>query len=207
MDGVLADSISSWKSIHDYFGVSNEGSVDEYLRGHIDDLEFIKRDVSLWKQNGLYTTRGVLENILFTIPLMNGAEECLSFLRNHNIRTAIVSAGLDILAEKVAEDLGIDYAYANGVKLDKTGRLTGEGLLQVQLIYKDKNVKQLAHELGIPLNKCAAIGNSCFDIPMFETAGLGIAFNPEDDCVKESADIIVPGKDLRKLIPVLHPYI
>ncbi len=27
MDGVLADTISSWKSIHDYFGTSNEKSV------------------------------------------------------------------------------------------------------------------------------------------------------------------------------------
>ena len=207
MDGVLADSISSWKSIHDYFGTSNEKSVDDYLRGDIDDLEFIKRDVSLWKANGSITTKDVVQNILFDIPLMKGAEECISFLRKNNIKTAIVSAGLDILAEKVAEELGIDYVFANGIKQDETGRLTGEGILQVQLIYKDKNVQNLAEKLEIPLKKCAAIGNSCFDVPMFETAGLGIAFNPEDDCVRQSADIIVEGKDLRNVIPALGPYI
>ena len=49
MDGVLTDTISSWKYVHDYFGSSNERSVDDYLRGKIDDLEFIKRDVALWK--------------------------------------------------------------------------------------------------------------------------------------------------------------
>ncbi len=207
MDGVLADSISSWKSIHDYFGTSNEKSVDDYLRGDIDDLEFIKRDVSLWKTNGSVTTKDVVQNILFDIPLMKGAEECISFLRKNNIKTAIVSAGLDILAEKVAEELGIDYVFANGIKQDEMGKLTGEGILQVQLIYKDKNVRNLAEKLEIPLKKCAAIGNSCFDVPMFETAGLGIAFNPEDECVRKSADITVEGKDLSKVISVLEPYI
>jgi len=207
MDGVLADSISSWKSIHDYFGTSNEKSVDDYLRGDIDDLEFIKKDVSLWRTNGSLTTKNVIQNILFDIPLMEGAEECISFLRKNNIKTAIVSAGLDILAEKVAEELGIDYVFANGIKQDETGKLTGEGTLQVQLIYKDKNVKDLAEKLNIPLEKCAAIGNSCFDVPMFETAGLGIAFNPEDECVKKSADVTVKGKDLSKVISALEPYI
>ena len=207
MDGVLADTISSWKSIHDYFGTSNEQSVDDYLRGNIDDLEFIRRDISLWKTNGSLTTKDVVQNILFDTPLMEGAEECILFLRKNNIKTAIVSAGLDILAEKVAEELGIDYVFANGIKQDERGQLTGEGILQVQLIYKDKNVKNLAEKLGIPLEKCAAIGNSCFDVPMFETAGLGIAFNPEDECVKKSADVIVEGKDLSKVIPALEPYI
>jgi len=138
---------------------------------------------------------------------MNGAKECIEFLREHHVKTAIVSAGLDVLAKKVAADLGIDYIYANGVKEDEHGRLTGEGNLQVQLMYKDKTVDQIAKQLGIPAHQCAAVGNSCFDVPMFEVTGLGIAFNPEDDCVKQSADIIVQGKDLRDLIPVLQPFI
>lgn len=207
MDGVLADTISSWKKIHDYFGTSNEKSVDNYLKGKIDDLEFIKRDILLWKKNGNITTKDTIQNILFDTPIMKGAEECITFLRKNKIKTAIISAGLDILADKLAEDLGIDYVYANGVKQDERGRLTGEGILQVELTGKDKNVQKLAKKLKIPLKNCAAIGNSCFDIPMFETSGLGIAFNPEDGCVRKSADIIVEGKNLSKIISALEPYI
>jgi len=207
MDGVLADTLSSWKHVHDYFGTSNEKSVDDYLRGKIDDLEFIKRDVSLWKSNGGLASKDVIQNILFDIPLMKGAEECIAYLRKNNIKTAIVSAGLDILAEKVAEDLGIDYVFANGIEEDETGRLTGGGILQVQLIYKDKNVQHLSKKLGIPPEKCVAIGNSCFDVPMFKKTGLGIAFNPEDECVRKSADIVIEGKDMNNLIPVFRKYI
>ena len=77
MDGVLTDTISSWKYIHEYFGCSNERSVDEYLRGKIDDMEFIKRDVTLWKEDGMSITKDRLVDILSNIPLMKGAEECV----------------------------------------------------------------------------------------------------------------------------------
>jgi phosphoserine phosphatase len=207
MDGVLTDTISSWKHIHDYFGTSNERSVDEYLKGNIDDLEFIKRDVSLWKINDKYASKNIIQDILYDIPLMKGVKECISFLKKHKVKTAIVSAGLDILADKVAKEIGINCVSANGVKNDRNGRLTGEGILKVQLMYKDKCVKDIAKKLDVSLEKCAAIGNSCFDIPMFETCGLGIAFNPDDDCVRKLADIVVEGKDLSKIISALEPFV
>ena len=97
--------------------------------------------------------------------------------------------------------------FANGVKTDEQGHLTGEGILRVQLIHKDKNVRQLASALNIPLKNCAAVGNSCFDIPMFETCGIGIAFNPEDECVRKSADVVVEGKNLLNVLDVLKPCI
>ena len=207
MDGVLLDTVSSWRYIHEHFGTTNERSIMTYLRGDIDYLEFIRRDVSLWKKNGKLVNKDTIQDILYTIPFIKGAEECISFLKERHIHTAIVSAGLDILAEKVAHDLGIDYAYANEVKVGNDGRLTGEGVLHVELMHKDKNVKALAKKLHLPLEACAAVGNSCFDIPMLETCGLGIAFNPEDACVVKCADVVIEGKDLSRLIPTLKLYV
>jgi phosphoserine phosphatase len=207
MDGVLLDTISSWRYIHEHFGTTNERSIIPYLRGDIDYLEFIRRDVSLWKKNGKSVKKQTIQDILFAIPFIKGGNECISFLKKHRITTAIVSAGLSFLAEKVANDLGIDYAFANEVKVGTDGRLTGEGVLHVELMNKDKNVKDLAEKLNLPLHACAAVGNSCFDIPMLETCGLGIAFNPEDTCVEQNADIVIKEKDLSRLIPVLESYI
>jgi phosphoserine phosphatase len=207
MDGVLTDTISSWKYIHDYFGGSNARSVDEYLKGKIDDMEFIKRDVALWKENGKPIKKEKLVDILSDVPLMNGAKKCMTFLRSKGVKTAIVSAGLDILAQRVAKDLGIDYVFANGIKSDERGFVTGEGLLNVRLMYKDEAVERLAAQSKISHDKIVAVGNSCFDIPMFEICGAGIAFNPEDECVRESADFVVEGKDLSKLISVFEQFI
>ena len=207
MDGVLTNIISSWKYIHDFFNTSNERSVNDYLKGKIDDMEFIRRDASLWKENGKPITKKRLFDILSDVPLMKGAKECMSDLKNNGIKTAIVSAGLDILAEKVADKLGIDYVLANGLETDKNGRLNGIGILAVRLMYKDLAVKSLAEKQKIPLERIASIGNSCYDIPMFEITGLGIAFNPGDECTRKAADIIVEGNDLSKILPVLKSYI
>jgi len=207
MDGVLTDTISSWKYIHDYFGTCNDQSVDDYLKGEIDDLEFIRRDVSLWKKNDKPVTMDKLVEILSDIPIMKGAEKCITALKEHGIKTAIVSAGLDILAERVASDLGIDYIFANGIKTDKSGHIIDEGLLGVQLMYKDKNVMELSKRLEIPFEGIVAVGNSCFDIPMFEVCGLGIAFNPEDDCTRQAADVVIEEKDLSKILPHIKKHI
>ena len=207
MDGVLLDTVSSWRYIHEHFGTTNKRAILPYLRGDIDYLEFIRRDVSLWKTNEESVKLTTIQNILYSIPFIKGVNECISYLKKHEIKTAIVSASLDILAEKVAKDVGIDYTFANEIKVGNDGRLTGEGVLHVELTHKDKNVKDLAQELHLSLDECAAVGNSCFDIPMLEVCGLGIAFNPEDACIAESADVVIEGKDISKLIPKIKSYI
>ncbi len=206
MDGVITDTISSWKYIHDYFGTSNDRSVDAYLKGTIDDMEFIKRDVALWKEDNQPITQQRLLDILADVPLMKGAKQCIQTLAQKGIRTAIVSAGLDLLAHRVADELGIEQVYANGIKTDEDGRLTGEGMLGVALMYKDQVVRSLSKKLDISVQNMVAVGNSCFDIPMFETCGFGIAFNPEDDCVRDAADVVVEGNDLRQILPHLEPF-
>ncbi len=207
MDGVLVDSISSWQYIHEAFSTHNQAAVQAYVKGEISDYEFIKKDVSHWKINDRLITKQHLHNLLSDLSLMNGAEQCIKNLKKRDIITVIVSAGLQVLAERVGNSLGIDYIYANDIKIDKEGRLTGEGIVNVPLMYKDKTVQRITKETGVSVDQMAAVGNSCFDIPMLLSCGLGIAFNPADDCIKKKADIILEEKDLRKLLPVLEPYL
>lgn len=203
MDGVLVDAHSSWKHIHDHFNTSNEHSVDLYLQGEISDIEFIKRDICLWKKNNSFVHQSIIENILYSLPLMKGSKELIDYLKKNKVQTAIISAGLHPLAAHVAKQLGIDLVFANGYKVDTNGYITGEGFLNVELIHKEKAIIDLATTLSIPLNTCIAVGNSCFDIPMFEICGLGIAFNPSDACVINAADYVINSKNLKELIPIL----
>jgi phosphoserine phosphatase len=207
MDGVLIDIGSSWKYVHDYFQTTNDASVNAYLKGEISDEEFIRRDLALWKENGEYTTKDTIEQLFTDVLLMKGATTLFKFLHDHHIQTAIVSAGLDIIAKKIGDLLEIDFTLANGFIVDKNNRLTGEEKLAVRLIRKDQAVYGLIKSTNIALRNCAAVGNSCFDTPMFEITGLGIAFNPADDCVREVADIIIEEKNLELLIPIFRQYI
>ena len=206
MDGVLTNIISSWKFIHDYFHTTNEKSVSDYVKGKINDKEFIKRDAMLWQENGKPVKKEKLVEILSDVPIMEGAKKCVSALNINNIKTAIISAGLDILANRIAKDLGINYAYSNGIKTDDKGYLIGDGIVNVQLKYKEKSVKRLAKKLNIKNNRIATVGNSCYDIPMFAASGIGIAFNPDDECVKKAADYVVEKKDLNLITPILKKF-
>ena len=206
MDGVLTDIISSWKFIHDYFHTTNEKSVSDYVKGKINDKEFIKRDALLWLEDGEPVKKEKLVKILSDVPIMKGAKECVSVLNINNIKTAIISAGLDILANRIAKELGINYTYSNGIKTDDKGHLRGDGIVNVQLKYKEKSVKRLAKKLNIKNNRIATVGNSCYDIPMFAVSGIGIAFNPDDECVKKAANYVVEKKDLNLIIPILKKF-
>ncbi|HUV61960.1 MAG TPA: HAD-IB family phosphatase [Thermoplasmata archaeon] len=203
MDGVLVDVGSSWVHVHRHFGVDNEHSLQAYLRGEIDDMEFIRRDVALWIARDPTLTMERLRRILSTAPLMNGAKETVETLRKNGTRTAIVSAGIDLLAERVAIELKMDTFFANGFVADCAGRLTGEGILNVRLDGKDQKVKMLTDMFGLDKSDVVSVGNSRYDIPMFDVSGLGIAFCPEDDDTLERADRVVHEKDLRRILDII----
>ena len=200
MDGVLADAESSWVFVHRRFGVNNDHSLYAYLRGEIDDLEFIRRDIQLWVAKDPEITVSKIQSILSEVPLMPGAHDTIRALRDRGIKTAIVSAGIDLLAERIADELGVDIDMANGLVTDNRGRLSGEGILRVRLMDKGDAVTDVAKRLDIPREEVVSIGNSRYDVTMFERSGMGIAFMPSDEHVRESADAVVDEKDLRGIL-------
>ena len=207
MDGVLVDSISSWRHVHTHFCTNNDVSVDAYVRGKISDEEFIRRDVSQWKKNGRLIYKKELVTIFSSVNMMIGARSLIDTLKSYDVRLGIVSAGIDILANKVGNLLDMDFVYANQLETDDYGRLTGEGIVNVPLMRKDVVVDRIAKRFGLLKGEIAAIGNSCFDIPLLRSVGLGIAFHPDDDCISKGADVVVSEKNLENITRVLIPYL
>ena len=206
MDGVLVDTVSSWVHVHRQFGVNNDHSLHAYLRGEIDDQEFIRRDIELWRRIDPEVTSEKIRGMLASAPLMNGAAETMEELRRRGFKTVIVSAGIDLLSERVAEELRMDLQFANGLCTDDADRLSGEGIFRVRLMEKGKTVTEAARRLGVGPDHIVSVGNSRYDVSMFEHSALGIAFCPEDDHVREKADVVVDEKDLRKVLDHLDGF-
>ena len=206
MDGVLVDSISSWVHVHQQFGVNNDHSLLAYLGGEIDDREFIRRDIALWKKAEPGVTLDRIRDMLASAPLVPGAAETMEELRRRGFKTAIVSAGIDLLSERVAKELRMDLQFANGLCADDSGRLSGEGVYRVRLMEKGKTVTEAASMLGVGRDNIVSIGNSRYDVSMFEHSALGIAFCPEDDLIKDRADAVVYEKDLRNILEHLDGF-
>ncbi len=201
MDGVLVDVESSWVYVHHHYGTNHDGGMEAYNRGEIDDHEFMHRDIEIWKskKNPIHYTD--IERIVATIPIMKGARETIKTLRENGVEVAIVSAGLMPLAKRLGKELGIEHLYANDLATDEEGYLIGKGVLGVELKNKGEPIDVLARKLGVERKSIAAVGNSYIDIPMFEKSGLGIAFNPSDEKIKQAAEVVIEKKDLREIIP------
>jgi len=203
MDGVLVDAESSWVHVHRHFGVNNDHSLYAYLRGEIDDLEFIRRDITLWTRKNPDITSEMIRDVLSDVSMMPGAEDVVRALRERGYKTAIASAGIDLLAERIAAELHMDHYLANGLVADDRGRLSGEGVLRVRLMDKGDAVKTLIKMAGASKKGTTSIGNSRYDISMFKASGFGIAFAPSDDEIARAADAVVRDKDLKGILEII----
>jgi len=201
MDGVLTEEISSWVAIHRYFGVENTKNLKDYMNGEIDYQEFMRRDIATWPNK---THIREIKKVLSGLKIIPDAKETIKTIRDKGYnKIGLVSAGLDILANRIGSYLSMDYVFANGLKTDKQGFLTGEGIYRVDLIRKDKVLKNLAEKLKISLSNFVAIGDSKYDISMLKAAGFAIAFNPKDEEIKKVADVIIEDNDIRKILNYL----
>jgi phosphoserine phosphatase len=200
MDGTLLDVSSSWAEVHRFFGDENTEALRLFLDDRIDDQEFMRRDLALWRRHRPHITEEDLVSILAPVPLMPGAHELFDALHARGIRTAIVSGGLDVIAQRIGRELGIDRVLANGFVLDGQGRLTEEGIIRVPIKRKGDVLAGLQREFGLSPEECAAVGNSEIDVAMFEHSRIGVAFLPEDDHVRRKATYVVTEKDLRQVI-------
>jgi len=204
LDGVLVDTPSSWVSVHEHFGVNNDHSYQAYKRGEIDDNEFMRRDIALWHSVNAHVTLADIAEVLDAVPLMPGAVELVRELKALDVRTAIISGGLLPLAERVARQTGIEVVRANGLETDGDGYLIGQGILGVPLHDKGTPLRQVIADAGVDPQRVASIGNSYIDVGMFDESGLGIAFYPIDDQVREGADVVIEDKDLMKVLAHLE---
>ena len=178
LDGTLVVGKSSWWKLHEYFGTIEESlrNMKEYEEGKIAYDDWMRRDIALWKPTPHITT---IEKILLDYTLAPKAENVTRTLRDRKIRMAIVTTGIDILAESVASRLGIPNIVANGLVPDESGYLTNRVVFNVGLFEKQKAFIKLVKKLGIPRSQCVAVGDSKYDVNFLKSAGLGIACKRE----------------------------
>ncbi len=206
MDGTLVDVASSWRVVHEHFHDHNDEGLRRFLANEIDDREFVRLDVQVWRRHAPALTVSDLERILADVPYMPGAAALLRHLRERGVRTAIVSGGLDLLARRVGRELGMDHVLANGVRTLADGRITDDGIIRVPIHGKEGVLASLQRELGVDPEETAAVGNSEIDVGLFRRSRVGVAFLPADDDVRRAASAVVTERDLGRVGDVLDRF-
>ncbi len=156
---------------------------DRAMQGNMDFEEsLIERLAHL---RGL--PESAIEDARKRVELTPGAATFIRTLNALGYRTAIVSGGFTAITQSLADDLGIDYAFANTLEVEDgflTGRVVGDLIDRKR---KAELVHELAQKEGISVAQVVAIGDGANDLDMLEAAGLGIAFNAKP-VVQNAAD-------------------
>ncbi|KAH8662057.1 HAD-like domain-containing protein [Xylariales sp. PMI_506] len=168
-------------------------------RAMLGELEFdaaFRERVSLLK--GLPAT--IFEQLRPVLDVTKGVPQLLKAFKRLGIKTAVLSGGFLPLTSWLASELGIDYAHANEVVIDESGKLTGEvkGTI-VGREQKQKLLLEIAAKEGVPLEQVIAVGDGANDLLMLATAGLGVAWNAKPR-VQMEASARLNGSTLLELL-------
>lgn len=193
IDGEGIDEIGKLINIEDQIAAITE----QAMQGDIDFETSIKKRVGLLK--GVATDD--IRTLANEMPLMKGAKETVSTLKENGFEVAIISGSFDIIADTIKGKLDVDNIFTNSL-VEEDGVLTGEVTGPLVSGSKLDVLSKLIEEKGYTLDECVAVGDGANDISMIESAKYGIAFNAKP-ALKENADIIVETRDLTDVLNVI----
>ena len=206
-DGVLVDSVSSWKTLHDHFGTDNSLNLTRFINGELTDVEFMRSDIQMWKEKSNPIYRDELFRAYSGVKLMNGARELVSELKEKGIFVAIVSAGVDIFVSSIAAMLKADDWIANGFLFNDDDTLSDEGICRLHATKKDLIIEKIINMHGFSPQNCISVGDSEMDLSMQVDGSGFIGFNPSREssfkAFKEAGVPIIKEKNLL----LLRPYV
>lgn len=152
-----------------------------------------------------------LLEIFRQIPLQDHVELILSFLREKQIKTALVTDGYQRFANDLKKRLGLDYAFANRLII-KNQVVTGDLLFQnkdllrssdgkIYSINKQSVLDFLCMILDISADEVIAVGDGVVDVDMINAAGMGVAYHAPAEVQSQAALVT---DDLRSIVTYIE---
>jgi phosphoserine phosphatase len=192
LDGTLVryhgvDFESSWGAVAVAAGVSERSQqlFREYFHRKDAYAEWVVEEAKLLK--GISVSQ--VADQLFPPPYAQGVVEAVAELRD-NYLMGILSSGVDLVADHVARDLGLTFAWANRLAV-VDGCFVGTSETVVDLWSKADVLEQLVAKYGLELERICFIGDNVNDLTVLERVGLAVAANPKDDSLLEVADHVI----------------
>lgn len=169
------------------------------MRGELDFEQSLRQRVATLKN----APESILQKVRENLPLMDGFETLVQTLKSYGWKIAIASGGFDYFADYLKEKYHLNAAVSNKLEIID-GKLTGEVLGQVVYAeYKAETLRTLAEKYGIPAHQWVAVGDGANDLPMLNTASLGVALHAKPK-VQEQARFVVNFGDLSALVLLLN---
>jgi phosphoserine phosphatase len=142
------------------------------MRGELDFKQALAARVKLLEGLPFEKAKVLMEQF----ELTPGADRFVRTLQSLGFRVGLVSGGFTFFVDVLKQRFGLDFAFANELEV-LDGALTGRvhGTI-VDSERKAQVLKDMAQAYNFRIEQTVAIGDGANDIPMLQTAGLGIAF-------------------------------
>lgn len=182
MDGTVLEH-NSWVALHRAFGLTDEED-RVMLRWHSEGVttypEWSNLITRIYKARGLATKQRALEVFEQCMP-HNAARSVVAEVRARGFDVALISGGIDILAERTARVLGIERHHANHrMVFDDEDRLVDLECRGEDEAFKVAALLECCSEIGIPPDACFCVGDGLNDGGLFALTGRGILVCPPE---------------------------
>jgi len=204
LDGVLVKHTSSWRYLHEKFGsiriIQERNDSELFKEGIITYSEWMARDLeALLQAAGNKLKREDIVRAFSKCELEDGTEDLITYVKSLGITVAIVSGGIDILANMVAEKLGIELVFANKLLFDDQGYLIPKGIELVNPLHKDEVLREISRITSVPLSKFMYVGDSDWDESAFKVVGCPVLYLRGNEIPRIDVDNIRVVKSMREL--------
>lgn len=175
MDSTMI-SIECIDELADYAGLKKEISAvtERAMQGELDfESALIERVRLLEGLDASVINRCHDERVRIT----PGAKSLVRTMKREGAQCILVSGGFTLFADRVAKEIGFDRALSNILDI-ADGKLKGSvGFPIVGAEAKRRALVEAAASARIDLEETLAVGDGANDIPMLQSAGLGVAYH------------------------------
>lgn len=183
------------------FGIEEQVKqiTNKAMQGELDFFESLTTRVKLLK--GMPVSR--VNEICKTLPLMNGAKDVITELKNKGYKVVCLSGGFKNATVPICAELGIDAEFSN-ILHEKDGILSG--FVGGEMMFsssKGEIIQRIQNLLGVTYDNTIVAGDGANDLSMFKYAAQRVAFCAKPILEKE-ANIIIKEKNLRLLLDEIN---
>ena len=126
------------------------------------------------------------------VEVIKNVRETVEKLQGHRIRVVLLTDNPDFLCAYLIERFGFEGYVGSKVGI-KDGIVTGE---IEPLPDKRLGLRKYSAWTGIPLSRCAHVGDWINDVPVFRIVRYSVALNAQTEKIKASASIHIETDDL-----------
>lgn len=203
VDGTLVPTGSS--SSHLAARLGHRAALDEaerqYADGILTNRQVSEIDAAGWRG----TSTSAVDRWLEDLPVLTGVELVVAWCRSHRVAPVLALLAWQPVTASLARRFG--FVANGGPRVGVTGEIH-DGTVAEHFDEFDKRDRALwyAQAVGVPIERCCAIGDSRSDIPLFEVVPAALALNATG-AARAAASSAIDTTDLSEVVPWLETWL